>query len=375
MPSSMRRKFSAPMTAAISHFCGRVPRRSDGRLAGRIDTCCVAVSGCGACARLAALAAVLDMRGPGASRRSGDHLSGARPRAASGRSRQARSHAHALFQRADRRQCRLAWRLFEEIWDQDQSLARELGGNPPAGAGRGQGPALEELRNEKLLQEVTSPYLADLMGRAVPSHKEWVGFCLNVLVQAYNTDLVKREELPRTYSDLADPRWKGRLGIEVDDSDWFAGLLGELGEANGVKLFRDIAEVNGFSVRKGHTLLANLVAAGEVPLALTVFNYTAEQLRRKGAPLAWLALAPVVSMPNGISIAKAAPHPAGAMLFLDFMLSDAQSILAGRDYVVTSTRVPAPLDRSTLKVLDSAKVLADGDKWRRLYAGVITSRK
>jgi len=237
------------------------------------------------------------------------------------------------------------------------------------------GPALEALRNEKLLQEVTSPYLADLMGRAVPSHKEWVGFCLNVLVQAYNTDLVKREELPRTYSDLADPRWKGRLGIEVDDSDWFAGLLGELGEANGVKLFRDIAEVNGFSVRKGHTLLANLVAAGEVPLALTVFNYTAEQLRRKGAPLAWFALAPVVSMPNGISIAKAAPHPHAALLFLDFMLSDAQSILADRDYVVTSTRVPAPLDRSTLKVLDSAKVLADGDKWRRLYAGVIASRK
>src|SRR5216684_968900 len=352
MPSSMRRKFSAPMTAAISHFCGRVPRRSDGRLAGRIDTCCVAVSGCGACARLAALAAVLDMRGPGASRRSGDHLSGARPRAASGRSRQARSHAHALFQRADRRQCRLAWRLFEEIWDQDQSLARELGGNPPAGAGRGQGQAL---RGGFHTQQWPG-------ARGAPERKAPAGGDVSVSRRSDG------EGGPV-------PQGKGRLGIEVDDSDWFAGLLGELGEANGVKLFRDIAEVNGFSVRKGHTLLANLVAAGEVPLALTVFNYTAEQLRRKGAPLAWFALAPVVSMPNGISIAKAAPHPHAALLFLDFMLSDAQSILADRDYVVTSTRVPAPLDRSTLKVLDSAKVLADGDKWRRLYAGVIASRK
>jgi iron(III) transport system substrate-binding protein len=236
-------------------------------------------------------------------------------------------------------------------------------------------PAMEALRSEGILQALTSPYLADLMAPAVPPHREWVGFCLNVLVAAYNTNLVKKEDLPATYQDLADPRWKGRLGIEVDDFDWFAGLIGELGEAKGIELFPEIAATNGFSVRKGHTLLANLVAAGEVPLALTVFNYTAEQLRRKGAPIAWFPLAPLVSMPNGISIANAAPHPHAAVLFLDFMLSDAQTILAERDYVVTSTKVAAPLDRSGLKVLDSAKILADNDKWRRLYTGVVSSRK
>lgn len=237
------------------------------------------------------------------------------------------------------------------------------------------GPALEVLRSENLLQEVSSPYLNDLTAAAVPSHREWVGFCFNVLVQAYNTNLVKKEELPRIYQDLTDPKWKGRLGIEVDDFDWFAGVVAELGEARGVELFRDIASTNGFSVRKGHTLLANLVAAGEVPLALTVFNYTAEQLRRKGAPIDWFALAPLVSMPNGISVTNTAPHPHAAVLFLDFMLSDAQKILAERDYVVTSARVAAPLDRSILKVVDSAKVVADGEKWQRLYLGVISSRK
>src|SRR6516164_3220557 len=136
-------------------------------------------------------------------------------------------------------------------------------------------PALEPLRSEKILRPVQSPYLADLMPAAIPPHREWVGFCLNVLVAAYNTNLVKKEELPASYQDLTDPRWKGRLGIEVDDFDWFAGLIAELGEPAGLELFRTIAETNGFSVRKGHTLLANLVAAGEVPLALTVFNYTA----------------------------------------------------------------------------------------------------
>jgi len=237
------------------------------------------------------------------------------------------------------------------------------------------GPALEALRNEKLLQVVSSPHLADLIAPAVPPHREWVGFCLNVLVQAYNTNLVKREELPTNYSDLVDAKWKGSLGIEVDDYDWFAGLAEALGEARVVKLFRDVAAGNGFSVREGHTLLANLVVAGEVPLALTVFNYTAEQLKRRGAPLDWFALAPVISMPNSISVANSAPHPHAAMLFLDFMLSEGQNILAARDYVVTSTRVPSPLGRTDLKVLDSAKVLAEGDKWQRLYTNAIASRK
>jgi iron(III) transport system substrate-binding protein len=236
-------------------------------------------------------------------------------------------------------------------------------------------PAMEALRSEKVLRQVRSPYLADLVPSARPADREWVGFCFNVLVQAYNTNLVKKDELPKSYQELLEPRWKGRLGLEVDDFDWFAGLVEDLGTEQGIKLFRDIAATNGFSVRKGHTLLANLVVAGEVPLALTVFNYTAEQLKRRGAPIDWFALAPVVSMPNSIAVANAAPHPHAAVLFLDFMLSDAQKILAEREYVVTSGKVAAPLDRSTLKVLDAARILADGDKWQRLYTGAIASRK
>jgi iron(III) transport system substrate-binding protein len=236
------------------------------------------------------------------------------------------------------------------------------------------GPTMEALAGEKLLQEVKSPYLADVMARAIPPHREWVGFCLNVLVAAYNTDLVKKAALPKSYQDLLDPRWKGRIAIAADDSDWFASLMGELGEEKGLKLFRDIAATNGFSARKGHTLLANLVAAGEAPLALTVFNYTAEQLKKRGAPIDWFTIAPLISMPNSIAVAHLAPHPSAAVLMFDFMLSEAQKILAGRDYVVTSTRVGAPLDRERLTVMDSATTLTEGDKWERLYSQVISSR-
>jgi iron(III) transport system substrate-binding protein len=236
-------------------------------------------------------------------------------------------------------------------------------------------PAMVALSSEKLLMEVKSPHVADLMPQAIPSDRNWVGFCLNVLVQAYNTNLIKKADLPKSYADLLDPKWKGKIAIEADDSDWFAGLMEVMGQDKATKLFRDIAETNGFSVRKGHTLLTNLVSAGEVPLALTVFNYTAEQFKKKGAPIDWFVLEPLISMPNSIAVVANAPRPNAAVLFFDFMLSDAQKILADRDYVVTNNKIASPIERSTLHVMDSAKVLQEGEKWQRLYTQVISSRK
>jgi iron(III) transport system substrate-binding protein len=236
-------------------------------------------------------------------------------------------------------------------------------------------PAMEALNSEKLLYEVKSPHVADLMPSAIPPYRTWVGFCLNVLAAAYNTNLLKRADLPGSYADLLDAKWKGRIAIEADDSDWFAGLVEQMGREKGIKLFRDIAETNGFSVRKGHTLLANLIAAGETPLALTIFNYTAEQLKKKGAPIDWFTLDPLVAHSNAIALAANAPRPYAAVLFFDFVLSDAQALFAARDYVVTSTKVASPLDRGKIHMLDAAKVVAEGDKWQRLYTQIITSKK
>jgi iron(III) transport system substrate-binding protein len=236
-------------------------------------------------------------------------------------------------------------------------------------------PAMEALNAEQLLHEVKSPHLAELMLAVIPPYRTWAGFCLNVLVSAYNTNLVKTADLPKSYQDLLDPRWKGRIAIEADDSDWFAGLLDHMGHDKGIKLFRAIAETNGFSVRKGHTLMANLIAAGEVPLGLTIFNYTAEQLKKRGAPIDWFALDPLVAHPNAIALAANAPRPHAAVLLFDFMLSEAQSLFAGRDYVVTNTKVASPLDRNAIHILDAAKVVAEGEKWQRLYTQVITARR
>jgi iron(III) transport system substrate-binding protein len=235
-------------------------------------------------------------------------------------------------------------------------------------------PEVEALRREKMLRRLDSPYIADMQPYTVPEHREWLTSTLDVFVQAYNTEKVRKEELPRTYEELADPKWKGRLGIEAEDQVWFGTLLQTIGEEKGARMFRDIVGTNGISVRKGHTLLANLVASGEIPLALTVYNYKPPQLKAKGGNIDWFVLAPAVAQLRGIAVTGKAPHPHGALLFLDFMLTDAQAMLASRNFVPASRKVASPLGNTPITVIDPAQAIDKYDQWTRVYEETITRK-
>ena len=230
------------------------------------------------------------------------------------------------------------------------------------------GPELESLHREELLRVVKSPHHADLIAPAIRPHGEWVGTRLNVFVQAYNTDLVAKEELPGTWEDLLDPKWKGRLGIEAEDSDWLAGVFGEIGEERGRELFENIVATNGMSTRKGHTLLTQLVVSGEVPLALTVYNYKAEQLRAAGAPIDWFTIGNAIARPNGVGVVRTAPHPHAAALYYDFELSEeGQRIIATRDFVPTNSTIDTPLNKVPMTFIDARVSIDEYDKWQDLY--------
>jgi iron(III) transport system substrate-binding protein len=228
------------------------------------------------------------------------------------------------------------------------------------------GPIMESLHREKLLQPQDSPVFADLVPDAVRPHKEWIGDRIQVFTAAYNTDAVKKSDQPKSYEDLLDPKWKGKLGIEAEDKDWLAQVCAELGEDKALKLFRDIVAKNGISVRKGHTLLAQLVVSGEVPLALTTYLYKAQQLKNDGAPIEWFALPPEIGRFQGTGVAKKAPHPHAALLFTDWLLTEGQEILAKRDFLPTNIKVK-PLPDLGLKFVDPAKILDENDKWDKLY--------
>ena len=217
-------------------------------------------------------------------------------------------------------------------------------------------PELEALHREKLLQPVASPHLADLIEGAVPAHREWVSTLLSVWVQAYNTNLVKKEEVPKTYQDLLDPKWKGKLGYEVENIEWFTTVANALGGDAGVQFFRD------------------LVAAGEVPLALTVYNYMPAQAKEQGAPIDWFVLEPAVARANGIGIMKNAQSPNAAALFEDYMLSEAQTVLGSLNYVPTSKKVESPLKGVSIRIVDPAETLDNSAKWEPLYQQIVVKR-
>ena len=234
------------------------------------------------------------------------------------------------------------------------------------------GPQMEALYREKGLTALSSPHFKDLMPQALRPHGQWVGTRINMFVQSYNTKLVKQDELPKSFADLANPRWKGKLGIEAEDEDWFMMVVKELGEEKGLALFRDIAKTNGFSVRKGHTLLANLVASGEVPFSLTTYSHGADKMKAKGAPIEWYALPPAIGRANGVAIMKSPPHPNAAQLFADFVLSpEGQKILEKGGYVPSNLKVNNPAQKLPLKFVDPAVILDENDKWKKLWDEIV----
>jgi len=236
-------------------------------------------------------------------------------------------------------------------------------------------PEMEALSREKVLQPVVSPVYRDLQPGSVPPHREWAATLLSVWVQAYNTNLIKREDLPKTYQDLLDPKWKGKLGLEAKNQDWFSSVVELTGGADkGLKFFQDLVARNGISPRTGHTLLTNMVVSGEVPLALTVYNYMPEQAKKKGAPIDWFALEPAVARSNAVGVARRAPHLGAALLFHEYMLTDAQQLLVGMDYVPTNTSVASPLKGVKILITDPIRSLDEAEKWTKLFDETVIKR-
>ena len=235
----------------------------------------------------------------------------------------------------------------------------------------GSSSALEPLARDDLLQEVRSPLLADLVPEALSPHGQWTAVFLNTIVQAYNVNAVAKERLPTTWKDLLRPEWRDRLAIEAEDYDWFAQVVMDLGEVQGLRLFREIVATNGISVRKGHNVLANLVAAGEVPFALTVYGFLAEQGKRKGLPIDSWVIPPAIARAFAAGLARTAPHPHAAVLFYDFLIGEAQPMLASRQFVTVSRKIENPLRNASLRLIDPVRMLDQARRWQELFQKTI----
>ena len=148
----------------------------------------------------------------------------------------------------------------------------------------------------------------------------WTTVYYNAYVTGYNTRLAPARTLPKTYDDLLDPKWKGKLMMEGTKAEWFAGMLQILGQERGLKFMRDLAKQQP-SPREGHELLAQLIVAGEGVIDINIPAASVERVKERGAPIDWTALGPAPATMVGAGVAAQAPHPNAARIFLDFLLS------------------------------------------------------
>jgi iron(III) transport system substrate-binding protein len=146
-------------------------------------------------------------------------------------------------------------------------------------------------------------------------------------VLGLNTSLIRSTEAPRDWADLLDSKWRRKLGLDKEEYEWYAGLLEHWGEPKASNFMKALSRQD-INWRKGHTLLAQLMAAGEFPLAL-VYLHRIEAMKQLGAPVEWVKTTnPILVALGPIAISANAAHSAAAKLFMDFSLSrEAQLVL------------------------------------------------
>jgi iron(III) transport system substrate-binding protein len=236
------------------------------------------------------------------------------------------------------------------------------------------GPELVLLDREGLLSEYQSPAAAGLSeGTPVGAVN---GDRFNTYVVSWNTDLVPAGEEPRSWEELADPRWKGKVAIEVEDIDWYKTLWEYWVETEGRspeevdRLFEAIA-ANAVVVN-GHTVMGELVAAGEFDVGVN-YRHIVANLAAEGAPVAWEPpVEPVFRRPNALGVVQGAPHPAAALLFVDWLLGPGQEVLAAVNTDPTRADLVAGGEGIQQVVVDLEELVDEQEEWSERYERLLT---
>jgi iron(III) transport system substrate-binding protein len=198
-----------------------------------------------------------------------------------------------------------------------------------------------QLKNSGLLARYVSEEAPAYSDGFKDPQGSWTAFYQIPYVIGYNTRLVAAKDAPTDYQDLLNPKWKGQISLETEEYQWFYHVMQLMGRDKGLDFMKKFAGQN-LQMRKGHTLLAQLVAAGESAIATVVYSNRVERMKASGAPIDWVRFkGPTITAINAIAIPDKAPHSNAARLFVDFVLSkDGQGLLRGL------RRIPARPDVS-----------------------------
>jgi iron(III) transport system substrate-binding protein len=196
------------------------------------------------------------------------------------------------------------------------------------------------------------------------------GMWASLLVYLFNAKQVSRTQAPKSIEDLLQPKWKGKMGMDQDADDWLAAVLDFYGDEKGKQIVRGLAAQN-LNIRKGRTLVSQLVTAGEFPLQIDAHHHEAVALKKSGAPVDYVFPEPFVPVKavSSFVLSSQPPHPYAAALLVDFMLSK-----KGQEIAYRQNRWPALKELSTGgpdDVGNRKTVVPDGDKWGSRYEELV----
>jgi iron(III) transport system substrate-binding protein len=184
----------------------------------------------------------------------------------------------------------------------------------------GRGEMVLPLMQRKLLASYRTPEAKAIDEQLVDKEGFWTAYYVNSYVLGWNTKVVKREDVPRTYEALLNPKWKGgQISLDTEAYGMLEGLKGVWGRERTLEYFKRLAAQEPV-LKRGNTERVQLAVAGEYAL-IVAYNQTLQRMTSRGAPIDWLPIEPVVTQVNPIMIGAKAPHPNAARLFNDYVLS------------------------------------------------------
>jgi ABC-type Fe3+ transport system substrate-binding protein len=163
---------------------------------------------------------------------------------------------------------------------------------------------------------------------------------------AYNTNLVPAAEAPKTFDDLLDPKWKGKMAWTYDltvggPPGFIHNILTIKGQDKGMAYLKEFAKQQPVVIPAAQRVVLDKVIAGEYPIGLMTLSYHSTISANQGAPVQWLKMPPMIMSVNTVSVLKNAPHPNAARLLIEFLLSrEGQEIMAANDYMPADPEVP-----------------------------------
>jgi ABC-type Fe3+ transport system substrate-binding protein len=173
---------------------------------------------------------------------------------------------------------------------------------------------------------------------------QWVALKIAFSTLGYNTKLVSAAEVPKTYDDLLDPKWKGKMGWSTSAGsgapDFVGNQLMVRGQEASMDYLRKLATQDIRNYNLAVRAVLDQVIAGEVPLGVHISNHHAIISKGQGAPIDWVPLEPVPVVLQSVALPSNTPAPHASMLLIDFILSEeGQKILRDRDYIPSRPNV------------------------------------